>query len=144
LIWFGLSFTLWRVEAVAQELVVNLRLNTSDFRFETQDGYDVIRTDDSRFTSTCEPGKLQLPVFVPTYIILYYLKLQFGIPLEDEGLVSLKLYDPSGRLARTLFSENKTAGYYDLSWESDVPAGLYFLWMSTANEALTSKIILRW
>ena len=43
------------------------------------------------------------------------LKLQFGIPLEDEGLVSLKIYDVSGRCVQTVFSEEKAAGYYDLS-----------------------------
>jgi len=71
------------------------------------------------------------------------LNLQYGIPLEDEGTASLKLYDPSGRLVRTLLSENKTAGYYDFSWEPDLPTGLYFLRMSVIDKALTEKIILR-
>ena len=137
MVWFGLSLALWRAEAVAQDtLTVKFSLRTSDFRLETQDGYDVIIPLHDKMSHMSIPGHPQLPTW-NNYPV------QEEIPLEDEGPISLKLYDPSGRLAMTLFSENKTAGYYDFSWEPDLPAGLYFLRMSTANKALTSKIILR-
>ena len=73
-----------------------------------------------------------------------HLKIQFGIPFEDEGLVSLKIYDVSGRCAQTVFSEEKSAGYYDLSIPtSSFSAGTYFLRLETTNKAKTEKIILR-
>ncbi|MEO0181534.1 MAG: T9SS type A sorting domain-containing protein [candidate division WOR-3 bacterium] len=72
------------------------------------------------------------------------LKLKFGIPLEDEGLVSLKIYDVSGRVVQTIFSEEKPAGYYDLSIPtSSFSAGTYFLRLEAKNKARTEKIILR-
>ena len=72
------------------------------------------------------------------------LKLQFGIPLEDEGLISLKIYDVSGRAVQTVFSEEKGAGYYDLSVPtSSFQAGTYFLRLEAGTKAITEKIILR-
>ena len=72
------------------------------------------------------------------------LKLQYGIPLEDEGPVSLKIYDVSGRVVQTVFSEEKSAGYYDLSIPtSSFSAGTYFLRLETQNKAKTEKVILK-
>ena len=69
---------------------------------------------------------------------------QFGIPLEDEGLISLKIYDVSGRAVQTVFSEEKGAGYYDLSVPtSSFQAGTYFLRLEAGTKAITEKIILR-
>ena len=72
------------------------------------------------------------------------LNLQYGIPLEDEGLVSLKIYDVSGRVVQTIFSEEKSAGYYDLSIPtSSFSAGAYFLRLEAGAKAKTEKIILQ-
>jgi hypothetical protein len=72
------------------------------------------------------------------------LKIKFGIPIEDEGLVSLRLYDVSGRCIQSLFSEEKSAGYYDLSIPvSSFPAGTYFLRLEAGAKAITQKIVLR-
>jgi len=72
------------------------------------------------------------------------LNLQFGIPLEDEGLVSLKIYDVSGRAVQTLFSEERPAGYYDLI----IPVvsfspGTYFIRLETQNKAKTEKVVVK-
>ncbi len=72
------------------------------------------------------------------------LKVKFGIPLEDEGHVSLNLYDVSGRVAKTLLRGEKTAGYYELSIPvSDLSAGIYFLRLAIPAKARTEKIVLR-
>jgi len=137
LVWFGLSLVLWRAEAVAEELVVNLRLNTSDFRFKTTDGYDVIIPKRDKMGHISIPGHPQLPSW-NNYPV------QEEIPLEDEGLVSLKIYDVSGRCVRTVFSEKKPAGYYDLLIPlSPLTAGTYFLRLETLNKALTEKVVIR-
>ena len=70
------------------------------------------------------------------------LKLQYGIPFEDEGFVSLKIYDVSGRCVQTVFSEQKAVGYYDLSIPvSSLPAGTYFMRLEAGAKAVTKKII---
>ncbi len=71
------------------------------------------------------------------------IKLLFGIPLKDEGFVSLKIYDVSGRAVKTVFSEEKEAGFYELSVPvTQLSAGTYFLRLETENKALTEKIII--
>ncbi|MEO0248607.1 MAG: C25 family cysteine peptidase, partial [candidate division WOR-3 bacterium] len=70
------------------------------------------------------------------------LKLQYGIPLEDEGPVTLKIYDVSGRSVQTVFSEEKAAGYYDLIIPVRLlSTGTYFLRLETRNKAKTEKVI---
>ena len=70
------------------------------------------------------------------------LKLRFGIPFEDEGLVSLKIYDVSGRVVQMVFSEEKSAGYYDLAIPvSSLSTGTYFLMFENRNKARTEKVI---
>ncbi len=70
------------------------------------------------------------------------LKLQYGIPLEDEGPASLKIYDVSGRCVQTVFSEEKPAGYYELAIPvSSLSAGTYFLRLEASNKARTEKVI---
>jgi len=70
------------------------------------------------------------------------LKLKFGIPLEDEGFVSLKIYDVSGRCVQTVFSEEKTAGFYEVSIPTgSLPAGAYFIGLEAGIKAKTEKLI---
>ena len=133
LVWFGLSLALWRAEAVASEMVVHLRLNTSDFRFETQDGYDVIIPLHDKMSHTSIPGHPQLSSWD-----------NYPVQEEDEGLVSLKIYDVSGRCVQIVFSEEKTAGYYDLSIPvTSFSDGAYFLRLEGVNRAITRKVLVK-
>ena len=147
-------------------LVVKLSLRTSDFRFETTDGYDVIRTDDSRFTYTSEPGRPMLPVFVPTYIIPYWKTVKYvevvsvdsvqvpgywriytaqdqtdtsWVP-PDAGPVSLKVYDISGREAKLLLSGEARPGWYEELWNPTRP-GVYVIVLRTGKKTLSNKVI---
>ena len=116
---------------------MKLSLRTSDFRFETTDGYDVIIPLHDKMARITIPGHPQLPTW-NNYPV------QEKIPLDDEGLVSLKLYDVSGRCVQTVFSENKAAGYYDLSIPvNSFSSGTYFLRLETQAKAKTEKVILR-
>ncbi|MEO0181535.1 MAG: T9SS type A sorting domain-containing protein [candidate division WOR-3 bacterium] len=99
------------------------------------------------------PGHPQLPTWNPSYIIMSLassnpvkedLKIKYGIPLEDEGLVSLKVYDVSGRTVQTVFSEKKEAGYYDLAIPvNSFSSGTCFLKIETRTKALTEKVVVR-
>ena len=119
-------------------MVVKFSMRTSDFRFETQDGYDVIISLHDKMARMAIPGHPQLPTW-DNYPV------QEEIPHEeDEGLVSLKLYDVSGRCVQTVFSEQKAAGYYDLSLPVNfLSSGTYFLRLETTNKTKTEKVILR-
>ncbi|MEO0249344.1 MAG: C25 family cysteine peptidase, partial [candidate division WOR-3 bacterium] len=72
------------------------------------------------------------------------LKLMLGIPLKDEGLVSLKIYDVSGRTVKMVFSEEKEAGLYEITIPvSQLSAGTYFLRLETPKRVLTEKVIIK-
>jgi hypothetical protein len=72
--------------------------------------------------------------------------IRFG--LESRGDVSLRIYDPAGRLVRTLVEESREAGHYTEEWDGSdcegrsVASGVYFynLHAGTFNE--TKKMVL--
>lgn len=70
--------------------------------------------------------------------------IRYQVPVESK--VSLKIYDLSGNLVKTLLQDNKKAGYHTVSWngknkyEEEVPTGIYFLSMETGNSKATKKL----
>jgi len=72
--------------------------------------------------------------------------LRLAIP-EDVSSVSVRLYDASGRLIRTVHDGAITPGSHTFTWTGNddhgqpVPAGSYFCRASAGNAAVTSKVI---
>jgi len=71
--------------------------------------------------------------------------INYSIPTE--GNTSVLLYDANGRLIKTLVSENKSAGFYEVNWRrGDLPAGVYFVTLQVCNSKKTisknTKLIL--
>lgn len=76
--------------------------------------------------------------------------VSWAYSLSQPGLVSLKLYDASGRLIRALVDEERSLGSYTATWdgknsaEKIVPAGVYFLRMQAGDcHACRSVTIVR-
>jgi hypothetical protein len=68
-------------------------------------------------------------------------KINWQIP--SSNLVSLKIYDVLGRVVATLVDEYKTAGKYESEFSAvDLPGGVYFYSLHTANFVETKKMIL--
>ncbi len=68
-------------------------------------------------------------------------KISFALP--NDGNVSLKIYDMSGKEAMTLVNEVKTAGYYSVSFNaSSLSSGIYFYTLSADNFTATKKMML--
>ncbi len=65
----------------------------------------------------------------------------FMLPHKAE--VSLDLYDLSGRRIQSLAAGIQEAGGHSLTWEAHkVPAGVYFLKLSTGKDYLTKRLVL--
>ena len=65
--------------------------------------------------------------------------LSFG--LEKDAVVSLKVYDLSGRLVRTLAQSEYKAGNHQVVWNTDVvSSGLYIVKMTVPGRSHTVKI----
>ncbi|MFC1724169.1 M1 family aminopeptidase [candidate division KSB1 bacterium] len=69
------------------------------------------------------------------------------ISLENEGNVSLKIYDITGREVRTLFNGAKNRGIYAFTWDGRdnlyklSSSGVYFIRLVTENYSHTIKMI---
>jgi hypothetical protein len=68
--------------------------------------------------------------------------------LREKGPVTLKIYDVSGRLVRTLVDETRDAGRYDVVWDGrndggrGVASGIYFCRMQTADFERSEKMVM--
>jgi FlgD Ig-like domain len=73
--------------------------------------------------------------------------VRFALPKAD--VVSLAVFDVSGRLIRTLLSNaRKPAGFFEAEWNGtdgngrQVASGVYFFRLTTSTESLTRKAVL--
>ncbi|OYD15720.1 hypothetical protein CH333_05105 [candidate division WOR-3 bacterium JGI_Cruoil_03_44_89] len=67
--------------------------------------------------------------------------IRFGIPREER--VSIKVYDISGREAKTLVDERLEAGYHTIKLDGkNFPSGIYFARLVTDGYEATKKIVL--
>ncbi len=68
-------------------------------------------------------------------------KINFDVP--SDGLVSLKIFDMSGKEVASLVNEVKTAGYYTLQFNAaNLPSGVYLYTLSANNFTSTKKMTL--
>jgi hypothetical protein len=120
-------------------LVVTNSLDTLDFViYSTLVG---VEEEDVGFQNL-EPMLLQNepnPVLSNTVI-------RYAIPAE--GQASLKVYDLSGRLVKTLVSGSQKSGVYALKWDGKdhagnrLPSGIYFYRFVSGDYKATKKLIL--
>lgn len=75
--------------------------------------------------------------------------ITYAVPTGAAGSeVRLSVYDPAGRLVRTLVSEDKVAGWYTVSWDgrdevgSPAASSVYFYELSIGGERLTKQVVL--
>jgi len=62
--------------------------------------------------------------------------------LPNEGKITLQLYDISGRTIKTLVDENKYAGNYSVTLNSQtLPAGVYFLSLQTESKRIIERMV---
>ena len=68
-------------------------------------------------------------------------KINYNLPAD--GMVSIKIFDMSGKEVMSLVNEVKTAGYYSVSFNgSNLSSGNYFYRLSAADFTATKKMIL--
>jgi len=67
--------------------------------------------------------------------------ISYQVPVTSK--VSLKIYDVTGRLVKTLVDELKSAGAYTVKLDGkDMPSGLYFYQLKVGQETRTKKLLL--
>jgi len=75
-------------------------------------------------------------------------KISIAYILYEEGPISIKIFDLSGRAVKTLVNkENEKTGFFEITWDGknhfhqDIPAGLYFCVIQTIKEREVRKFI---
>jgi photosystem II stability/assembly factor-like uncharacterized protein len=77
----------------------------------------------------------------------FSLKTEIQYSVTKKEFVSIRIFDVSGRLARTLVSELKNSGLHIVFWDGRdntgklLPSGVYFVRLETPNKSITKKII---
>ncbi len=72
----------------------------------------------------------------------------FGFRIADFGFVELKIFDVTGRLVRTLVSENRTPGSYTAQWDgrddhgAAVASGVYVYRLSAGDLTASRRMVL--
>jgi len=68
-------------------------------------------------------------------------KINFSIP--ETGLVTLKVFDITGRNVETLLNEVKNPGFYSITFNaSSLASGVYFYQIETASFVNTKRMVL--
>jgi len=69
--------------------------------------------------------------------------LRFTIPANYSGLVTLKIYDMSGREVKSLVNQNLNGGTYEYNWNaSNLSSGVYFYQLTAGTFKEIKKMIL--
>jgi hypothetical protein len=75
--------------------------------------------------------------------------ITYGIPAgADNARVTLKVYDITGRLVRTLVNSSRPSGLHHVTWDGRdrkgrrVASGIYFCRLATGRQAVTERIVL--
>ena len=73
---------------------------------------------------------------------------EISFTLPNNGFVSLKIYDPSGRLVRNIVAEKKDSGEYSILWNGKndaggpVPTGIYLFRLTMDKAVATKKLLI--
>jgi hypothetical protein len=63
--------------------------------------------------------------------------------LDKQSDISIKVYNITGRLVETLYTGNKAAGEYTITWDaSHLASGIYFYKLVSASNVITQKMML--
>ena len=107
-------------------------------------GADVIRVICKRPPSDANPvsppGLKVVPGDTGSSTILSY-------TVAKAGPVTLRVYDVSGKLVRTVVSGHRTAGHYEVAWDErsdagrSVSSGVYFIRLDGSGETVAAKVV---
>jgi hypothetical protein len=157
-----LGWRLYRLEGAAEILVTDLPLPAAardfiDTGAGTDQDHDYLLValhpwgQESRITlsGNHQPGTATLELSLLQSLpnpMWESTRIDFILPAAAE--ISLKVYDPAGRLVKTLIQGNRSAGQGTVMWNgrnengSKVATGVYFYRLETGGRVLTKKLML--
>lgn len=94
------------------------------------------------------PGLVEKEVLTPLSLSIMPSPIKnkavFRFSLPVSGYVSLEIFDLTGRRVRTLITEEREKGLFEITWtpDKDLSSGVYFCRFYTKNTTLMKKIVL--
>ena len=123
-----------------------------DVEPEGEYSYLVECSDEDGWIMLFDTGRIVIPgvqlALMPNYPNPFNPSTRITYSVPEPGHVSLKIYDVTGRLVRTLIEELKAPGTYSVSWNGlndqgrNAATGTYFCRLVTAKRAVTRKMLL--
>ncbi len=108
------------------------------WQYDESDGIFGITSTGIEENST--PNVLHLSLRVTPNIVKSSSTIRYSLP--NEGKISLKLHDISGRLVKTLVNEQKKTGNYSITLNTKtLSAGVYFLSLQTNSKRLIERLV---
>jgi photosystem II stability/assembly factor-like uncharacterized protein len=93
-------------------------------------------------SSTVEIGKPDKFTLHPNYPNPFNSSTKISYSIPENGFVTLKIYDASGKEIKTLIKENQTAGNYNLIFSgSNLSTGTYFCRLESNNYSSIIKLL---
>ncbi|MDD2889905.1 MAG: T9SS type A sorting domain-containing protein [bacterium] len=127
-------------KAYKDSLVNSIVINNGIFKFFCPDSALVCVKIDRKYGIESQVEDYNLPV-LNIYISPFSKSVQYQV--VKKGIVSLKLYDMSGRMVRFLVSEDKEPGYYIVKLDGErLQNGVYFVRLVAGNYKEVKKLIL--
>ncbi|MGB9589558.1 MAG: C25 family cysteine peptidase, partial [Candidatus Hydrothermia bacterium] len=90
--------------------------------------------------ATSEVGDMPVELSLKAYRSRGQVRIAYAIPFEDEGRVSLKVYDVTGRETDNLVDAETQSGWYEQVWEPPA-SGTYILVLRTWAKVLTCRVV---
>jgi len=73
---------------------------------------------------------------------------KFGVPREKGGLVTIEIFDQTGKKVKSLFNRQTEPGFYSVTWNgtddenNTVAAGIYFARFTSGGFTETKRAVL--
>ncbi|MEA3311142.1 MAG: FlgD immunoglobulin-like domain containing protein [candidate division WOR-3 bacterium] len=117
----------------------NVYVTGWSYDLETQWDYATVKYSQGPGVAEASPDvsghRLEVAQLTPEPVITY--------TLSSSSSISLKLYDVTGKLVRTLVTGSQEAGIHTITWDAtDYPAGLYFVRLRAGDCYAAVKTIL--
>lgn len=144
-----INFSAW-TPTVAEVCTVKIRTNLIADENSTNDQKIKVTRIMSSYITEQEPNQLSpnTILYAPTPNLITKGSTQIKFNLSYTTDLSLKIYDASGKLVKTLVNRKLEPGFYNYTWDclddnnQQMAEGIYFISLQTARQHYTQKIIL--
>ena len=152
------SFSVSYADMIEDMTENNVTVATIEWTVHVTDGIDTVEANNAPFSITIDGGwamNASAEALIPEVFALHQnypnpfnptTTLSFSVPTE--GVMSLNIYDMTGRLVSTLVDGNLNQGYHSITWNGmdrnghAVSSGMYIYSLNSEGASITKKMVM--